>query len=157
MVVVLLAPLHRSHREVGHPLSQVRALDPSNNMEIRCVLDSKPLQEIHQKMGLGYILDPDSPDFIIRNGMFSNGVLVAAILGRATTESYLLLDRSWATPSERWDAVQRLATTSAREAKEVYGILDTHIWLPPKAGCFMRRLRRMGFVQAPWPCMTVKL
>ncbi len=126
-------------------------------MVIRHVQETALIKEIHANMGLGYTLDPDSPDFIIRNGMFSNGRLIAAILGRATTESYLLLDRSWSTPADRWDVVQRLATASAIEAKEVYGILDTHIWLPPKAGCFARRLRRMGFVQAPWPCMTVRL
>lgn len=115
------------------------------------------MKELHEKMNLGYTLDPAQGDFIVKNGLFDDGKLVSVVLGRLTTEAFLLLDRSWKSPQDRWDAVKNLATVSASEGKLMYGITDANIWLPPKAGCFVRRLKKMGFVECPWKSMTVNI
>ncbi len=127
-------------------------------MEIRPILerDYEAARDLHARMSLGYDLDPSQSDFFVKNGLFDDGKLVSVVLGRLSSEAYLLLDRSWRLPQDRWDAVKRLSMVSAAEAK-LYGVNDVNIWLPPKAGCFQRRLRRMGFVPAPWECFTAKL
>jgi hypothetical protein len=126
-------------------------------LEIREVTENTELSNLHEKMGLSYKLDLEQGDFIVRNGMYDNGRLVAAVLGRATTEAYLLLDRDWNEPACRWDAIKRVAIVSATEARDLYGIRDVHVWIPPKVSCFKRRLRSLGFVPTPWECLTARL
>lgn len=131
-------------------------------MNIERVSEDKDLLALHAKRPMGYELSPSSPDFIVKNGMYDEGNLVAAVLGRVTAETYLLLDPQWKSPQERWEAVKRLMFLSAREA-QTYGILDTYVSVSPDVKCFSRRLQRsmdkggLGFVRAPWDLLTVKL
>jgi hypothetical protein len=127
-------------------------------IEIRPILESdyEQARALHESMSLGYKLDSSQSDFIVKNGLFEDGKLISVMLGRLTAEAFLLLDRGWRLPQDRWDAVRRLAAVSAAEAK-LCGVNDVHIWLPPKAGCFEGRLRRMGFVDCPWKSMTVNI
>jgi hypothetical protein len=111
---------------------------------------------LHEKMGADYPLDLERSDFIIKNGMFDGGKLVTVVLGRITTEAYLLLDREWRQPEDRYDALERLIGVSAAEAR-LYGVVDTHVWVPPTKRCFTRRLKRMGFIAVPWDCMTARI
>src|ERR1700684_3458838 len=96
--------------------------------------DYHQAMELHVKMGADYLLDLDQPDFIIKNGMFDGENLVTAILGRMTTEGYLLLDREWMEPQDRMNSLNSLIGVCAAEAK-LYGITDTHVWIPPRAKC----------------------
>jgi hypothetical protein len=122
-----------------------------------CVENDFPqLVDLHAKMELGYQFNPARKDFLVRSAAFDEKRLVACVLGRLTTEAYLLLDREWADPKERLETIGRLALVSAETAK-LYGVQDTHIWLPPRVKNFCRRLKRMGFVEAPWKCMSVNL
>ncbi len=118
--------------------------------------DYPQLVDLHAKMELGYTFDPARKDFLVRSAAFDDGRLVACVLGRATTEAYLLLDREWENPRERLSMTGRLIGI-ASETVKLFGMQDTHVWIPPKVGCFSRRLKRMGFVEAPWKCMTVNL
>lgn len=129
-------------------------------MEIRPLTynDFKQVNQLHEAMGAKYELDLGGTDFIIQNGAFDDdNSPVAVVLGRMTTEAYLLIDKMWRTPQERMDMLQNLAMLSASEAKSVYGIKDTHVWIPPDANKFIKRLRRMGFADAPWKCLTARL
>lgn len=118
--------------------------------------DYSKLVDLHAKMGLGYKFDPARKDFLVRSAAFDNDRLIACVLGRLTTEAYLLLDREWETPKERFGMIERLAGVSAETVK-LFGVTDTHVWIPPKVNCFSRRLKRMGFVEAPWQCLTANL
>ncbi len=111
---------------------------------------------LHKQMGSDYLLQLERPDFVIKNGLFDDDRLVTAVLGRITTEAYLLLDRQWKRPEDRFEALNRVIAVSAQEAK-LYGVQDTHVWVPPTKRCFTRRLKRMGFVVAPWECLTARI
>lgn len=118
--------------------------------------DYPQLVDLHAKMGLGYTFDPARNDFLVRSAAFEDERLVACVLGRVTTEAYLLLDRDWQDPRERLAMTGRLIGV-ASETVKLFGIRDTHVWIPPKVNCFSRRLKRMGFVEAPWQCLTANL
>jgi hypothetical protein len=118
--------------------------------------DYKKAMELHAAMDLGYDLDIESPDIIVKAGMFDEDRLVAVGLERITTEGYLLLDKKWGTPQDRLDVSTKIIGVAISEVR-LHGVLDTSIWLPPKASSFAKRLKKMGFVQAPWPCLTVRV
>lgn len=118
--------------------------------------DYEQVMKLHQKMNLDYKLDLNGTDLLIKCGLFEEQKPVAVVLGRLTTEAYLLIDRSWKEPQDRFEALKNLTQLAAAEAKS-YGITDTHVWIPPKASCFVRRLKQMGFVDAPWHCMTARI
>lgn len=111
---------------------------------------------LHEAMGADYALDLERPDFIVKNGVFDDERLVTVVLGRVTTEAYMLLDRTWRTPQDRMNYLLRLVDVSGKEAK-LYGIMDCHVWIPPSKSCFGRRLKRMGFVPANWECLVGRL
>jgi hypothetical protein len=129
-------------------------------MEIREISseDHPRLMELHEKMALGYPLDLADPNMVIKMGLFNGSPApIAAILGRATSEAYLLLDCAWGTPERRWEAVLRVVAAAHAQAK-LLGFSDVHVWLPPKIEkTFARRLKKLGFMQAPWTCYTAKL
>jgi hypothetical protein len=128
-------------------------------MELRklCSTDVQAMKRLHASMNLAYELPDPQKAFFVKLGMFEGSRLVTAVLGRKTSEAYLLIDRNWANPSERWDAVQRLIVASAEQAK-IDGISDTHVWLPPEVEKrFGKRLAEFAFVKAPWNCYTAQL
>ncbi len=128
-------------------------------MEIRelCAEDDAAVKQLHAEMGLDYQL-PDGKSLVVRTGLFNGtGKPVAVVLGCKTTEAYLLLDRKWRTPQERWDAVLRVISVAQAQAK-IQGFEDVHVWLPPQIEKkFSRRLKKIGFVRAPWVCYTAQL
>lgn len=119
--------------------------------------DYASLMGLHQSMGFDYKLDLLRPDFVVKTALFDEHQKpVAAVLGRLTTESYLLLDRTWSDPRGRLDAVKNLISLAMEDVRP-YQVYDTHIWVPPQAERFVRRLKRLGFVDAPWRSMTARL
>lgn len=134
-------------------------------MELRKLTreDAAAVRRLHTAMNLGYELPLAGEEFdlekkfFVRTGIFDEGRLVTAVLGRLTSEAYLLLDRTWSTPAERWEAVGRAAVCAAQQAV-FEGIEDVHVWLPPAIEKrFSNRLARFAFVKAPWHCYTAKL
>jgi hypothetical protein len=121
-----------------------------------CKEDYEKVMKLHADMNLGYELNLDGTDLLIKCGLFEEEKPVAVVLGRLTTEAYLLIDRKWKEPQDRFEALKNLTQIAATEAR-TYGITDTHVWIPPKANCFVRRLKRMGFIDAPWHCMTARI
>lgn len=119
--------------------------------------DAPAVKRLHARMNLGYDLPDPRTALFVRTGMFEGSRLVSAVLGRKTSEAYLLVDSSWASPQERWEAIGRLVVTGAQQAK-IEGIEDVHVWLPPAIEKrFSRRLAAFGFVKAPWNCYTARL
>jgi hypothetical protein len=118
--------------------------------------DHQRVLELHALMGADYALDLARPDLIVKNVVVEDDRPVMAVLGRLTTEAYLILDHAWGTPQDRMDELRRIIYVSAAEAK-LYGIQDVHVWVPPRKRCFSRRLRRMGFVDANWDCLVAGL
>lgn len=128
-------------------------------MELRNLTarDAAAIERLHARMNLGYELPDPRIGFFVKTGMFDDGRLVTAVLGRKTSEAYLLLDRTWSTPAERWEAIGHLVVCGAQQAK-IQGIDDVHVWLPPALETrFAKRLAEFAFVKAPWNCYTAKL
>jgi hypothetical protein len=128
-------------------------------MDLRELLlaDVPALERLHASMNLDYKLPDARTAFFVKTGMFDGDRLVTAVLGRLTSEAYLLIDGKWATPAERWENVQRLIVASAQQAK-LMGIDDVHVWIPPTIEKrFAKRLEDFAFVKAPWNCYTAKL
>jgi hypothetical protein len=128
-------------------------------MDLRKLLltDVPALERLHAAMNLGYKLPDPRTAFFVRTGIFDGPRLVTAVLGRKTSEAYLLLDREWGTPAERWENIQRLIVAAAEQAK-LEGIDDVHVWIPPAMEQrFAKRLEDFAFVKAPWNCYTAKL
>jgi len=127
-------------------------------MELRnlTVRDAAAIKELYAAMSLGYEL-PEQGKLFVQLGIFDDSRLVTAVLGRKTSEAYLLLDRTWSTPAKRWEAVGQLIVFGAQQAK-IEGIEDAHVWLPPAIEKrFAKRLAEFAFVKAPWNCYTAKL
>jgi hypothetical protein len=108
---------------------------------------------MHQASGLDYELDLGARGFAIRNGLFNGtGEPVAVVLGRVTVEAYLLMDRSWRTPADRWDAIRRMELQGVAQARAL-GAGEIHCFVPPQLEkTFGRRLYRDGWKKALWPC-----
>lgn len=128
-------------------------------MELRklCSPDTAAIERLHAAMNLGYKL-PEPGELFVKLGIFDKSRLVTAVLGRKTSEAYLLLDRAWADPKERWETIKRNIVAAAEQAK-LDGISDVHVWLPPVIeGRFTERLENeLAFVKAPWNCYTARL
>ncbi len=128
-------------------------------MELRelTAADAGAIERLHAAMGLGYALPDPRSSFFVKVGIFEETQLVTAVLGRMTSEAYLLCDRKWGTPEGRWKAIQLAMVCAAQQAK-LSGIDDTHVWLPPSIEKrFSKRLAEFAFVKAPWNCYTAKL
>ncbi len=129
-------------------------------MEIREVVpqDFAEASALHKSMGFDYQFDPADQGFAIRNGLFNGtGQLVTAVFGRLTVEAYLLVDRRWRTPSDRWEAMQRLAAVSTASA-HLLGAVETHAFVPPELERqFKKRLFQMGWSKALWPAYFKEL
>jgi hypothetical protein len=134
-------------------------------MELRKLIarDTAAVKRLHAAMGLDYELPLADhggdlrKTVFVRTGIFDDGRLVTAVLGRLTSEAYLLLDRTWSTPAERWEAAGRAMVCAAQQAV-TDGIEDVHVWLPPAIEKrFGKRLAEFAFVKAPWNCYTAKL
>lgn len=108
-------------------------------------------------MGIPYDLKLDR-SFVIRNALVNGtGDPIAIVLGRLTAEAYLLIERDWRTPQDRWDAVQRLSSVSVAQAKAL-GAGEAHCFVPPYLEIsFGRRLYRTGWSKALWPCFWKEL
>src|SRR5580765_6293540 len=123
-------------------------------MEIRKLnaADIPRVLELHKAMHADYALDLDD-SFAIRNGLFNGtGEPAVVVLGRLTAECFLLMDRSWRSPADRWNALQRLSLYSVNQAKAL-GIGEVHCFVPPEMErSFGRRLYRQGWSKALWPC-----
>ena len=80
--------------------------------------------------------------------------IVMAVLQRLTVETYLLHDPQAGTPRLRWQRFLALHDAALRDARS-RGLEDAQAFIPPRvARAFGRRLKRLGWVQDPWPCFT---
>lgn len=109
----------------------VRKYEPGD----RAALDS--LHERHDP-DLWYA-NPDDPINVETWLVEIDGLVVAAVTGRHTIEAFLMIDKSYGTPAERWEIIQKLVGVAELRADEL-GIREVHINIPKKLRGYAKRL-----------------
>jgi hypothetical protein len=120
--------------------------------------DKPAIEEMFRAQGFDYGLpDPDGPLFIVRMVLEENGKPVQALLGRLTSEAYLLFDPNAASPvthMRRFLGLHQKACEAAQKA----GIDSVNVWLPPKVSkLFGGQLERLGWKNYIWPSYMRKI
>jgi hypothetical protein len=115
--------------------------------------DWDELRRIHSAQQMPYEFpDLSNPLFLTKVVAETGGKIAAASFLRLTAEAYLLVDREYGAPTDRWRAVTLLHEVMRGEAAR-RGFDDVHCWLPPQiAGAFGRRLGSLGWKKEPWDC-----
>ena len=123
--------------------------------------DEAALRRMHAGDGFEYAL-PNLADprlWIARPVLEGkDGAPAMALLGRLTSEVYLLQDPAldW-TPARRMRGVLRLAEAACAEGRSM-GIDTCHAWLPPEiVANWGAKLERLGWRQAAWPAFVREL
>src|ERR1700689_4606741 len=113
----------------------IRAATPEDYDDIRA---------IHAAQGFDYTLpDLNHPTMFVKSLLVSDKP-IAAVLGRLTSEAYLLIGNDWKSPTEKMNAICTLASTSMGQAK-LRGVTDAFLWCPPEIEkSFAKRLNQMG-------------
>lgn len=121
--------------------------------------DIPALRKLHAAMGFAYDLpDVRNKNVIARFVAVDQGKVVAAVVGRRTTEAYFLLDAEWADPARRYAAFLELHNR-ALDVGAMLGYEDTNAFLPPEVErSFGRRLLNLGWRTyedgQEWRCYT---
>ena len=119
--------------------------------------DRERIEELHKQSGFDYEL-PDfarSP-FPIRIVNEQDGRIVMAAFAHVTAEIYMLADATAGTPRDRWRWFQQMHGAGLQLAYTPGGFDDLHAFLPPTIEKhFGRRLKRLGWQKATWPCYTI--
>jgi hypothetical protein len=123
--------------------------------------DAEFLRAMHAADPFDYAL-PDLANqlWITKQVLEVEGRVVMALLGRLTSEAYLLEDpaeRERAGRVARMRRILSLAEASAGDARS-RGIDSAHAWLAPEiAGKFGPQLERMGWLPARWAAYVKEL
>ena len=107
------------------------------------------LRRMHAGQGFEYPFpEVDDPLFVSKLIVEDDaGVPVMAGLARVTCETYLLMDSSVGTPSERYARLAALDRLGAADLR-ARGFQDAHAWLPPSiARKFGKRLGELGWIR----------
>ncbi len=117
--------------------------------------DLSELEQIHAAQGLPYRFpNLKSSLFLSKIVLERDSKIVAAALLRLTAEAYLLLDKNYGTPADRWRAMLLLHETTRGDAVR-RGLDDAHCWVPPEvARSFGRRIESLGWERERWKCFS---
>jgi hypothetical protein len=118
--------------------------------------DLETLRRYHSEAKFGFEFpDPTEPQVIIRKCLVDDdGVVRMAAFGRLQACAWLLVDGSWKTPAERFEAVEILEFAMCEEARNLrlrvddsrpFGIDEATAQVTPAFG---KRLRLMGWDQS---------
>ena len=123
--------------------------------------DAAILRAMHAADAFDYVLpDPENPLWITRQVLEVDGRGVMAVLGRLTSEAYLLEDpaeRERSSPVSRMRRILSLAHVAEIDARS-RGIDSAHAWLAPEiAEKFGPQLERMGWLPAKWAAYVKEL
>lgn len=97
--------------------------------------------------------DLSSPIVPVKLVAEDHGTVVMAGILRLTTEAYLLMDRSFGSPEDRWEALIALQEAVRVEARDKWGLQDTYASISPAiARAFGKRLRALGWRKSNYEC-----
>lgn len=109
------------------------------------------LKAIHQRMGLEYPFPDLRITDVARVACDESSEPFMAALAVPIPECYLLMDRSKATPGERFRTLVRLHE-AMREDLKGRGYRFAQADIPPEIErSFGKRLRNLGWVKSEWP------
>ena len=123
--------------------------------------DLAALRRMHANDPFDFFL-PDLSDalWITKTALESEGRLVMAVVGRLTSEAYLLEDaaeRERVAPVVRMRRILALAEAAAADVRS-RGIDSAHAWVAPQvADKFGPQLERMGWQPAKWAAFMKEL
>ena len=113
--------------------------------------DAAALQRIFEQQGFEY----ECPNFndsslLSKTVVEHNGTTRMAILARLTAEAYFLVDSTFGSPQERWQAFLELHEAARLDCYQ-RGFDDIYAWVPPQVvKPFGRRLMRLGWERNKW-------
>lgn len=127
----------------------VRPYEATDDVRVQQLLKAQPFEYILPPL---HVIDrrsgevKDEPSYISKVAVLNgDNKPVAFGFSRIISESYLLLDHSWGTPSFRWDAL-RFAHDNARDLTIAQGIDKSVTWLPGEIErSYGRRLESLGW------------
>ena len=121
--------------------------------------DMPRIRELYHQHGLNYELpDFNAVTYPIRIVSEDDGKIVMAAFAHLTAELYLLADGTHGTPQQRWERFKELHQVGLEMAYYPGGFDDLHAFLPPQLEkSFGRRLKRLGWQKALWPCYAIEL
>jgi hypothetical protein len=141
---------------------------PMNRIRFYKPKDLERLKEIHRKQGFGYDFPQLEPgtgeDRKPVHDTYVSKIILAdendrpmgAMIGRKTTEVFLILDPECGSPAERWKHIQALYGASTLDGWRL-GFTDAHCWIPPEIERgYGRRLRTLGFNKQAWASYCLK-
>jgi hypothetical protein len=107
----------------------------------RSVAEDRPaLDALHLAHGTQYwYADPDDPINFETWVIEVDGKIVCALTARLTAEGFLMLDKSFGTPAERWELTKQMLEHSTQRAHEL-GFREIHIGVAPNERGWLRRL-----------------
>lgn len=113
--------------------------------------DLKHLVGIYERQGFKYrfpdLDEPATSARFISKLVLEDGRPVASVLARATAEIYLLLDPTYGTPEQRWEAFEAIHRAAETSLLDI-GLEDSHCWLPPAIERrFGKRLATLGWTK----------
>lgn len=117
--------------------------------------DLPQVERIHSAQGFGYPLPPiDEPIVCTKLVLEDGGTVRLAAFLKLTAEAFLLMDKKFGSPEERFIAFAALHEQVRLDA-EARGLTDVHAFLPPVvARRFGDRLQALGWMREPWSPFT---
>ena len=102
--------------------------------------DRPALDALHERHGTDYwYADPDDSINFETWVIEADGKIVCSATARATAEAFLMLDKGYGTPAERWAVTKTMLEFSAHRANEL-GFREVHIGVALKERGWLRRL-----------------
>ena len=113
--------------------------------------DKAALHYLFDARGFAYDLpDLKGSDILAALVLEEETKVRAAALLRLEVNAFLLLDGDWATPRDRWEALQ-IIHEAMRERAEHAGIKEANCWLPPEIEKqFAPRIEELGWRRNLW-------
>jgi len=106
--------------------------------------DLELLRKFHSEAKFDFEFpDPEEKQVIIKKCLTHRGKVRMAAFGRLQANAYLLIDGTWKTPAERFEAIQILEAAMIEQAK-ILGIDQATAQVTPKFGS---RLELLGWHQ----------
>jgi hypothetical protein len=115
--------------------------------------DIEALKAIHSASGFDYVFpNLEDPLFIHKAVVVEEGQVVQGIALKLEAEVYIWVKSDYATPEERWRALQEL-TEAAKQAAWEKGLDSLVCVVPPEiAASFEKRLIQIGMTKTrEWP------
>jgi hypothetical protein len=107
--------------------------------------DFAQLKRIHDRAGVEYDFNVlRFPDRLVAE---DSGRVIAALIGRPSEETDLLLDKDFGNPRDRWNVAMHLISMGEIRLREM-GVRTAHCYVPREiVKSYGKRLRSIGFLE----------